>query len=260
MVASGSWLSYTTACQVTPIVENRFEDPQISKAHDLAERASNSEAAADQRARGSGVKLYHAILPVHPLGTLFPFDKRLQIFAQGSKPEEVFLLERGIVKLAYTLPNGSTELLCLRYPGQFVEECAYVLGIPYPISAFTITPCHLYRIEARQMLETMRQNAEFANFIVHLQDVDLYNTAVALVEMKTLRPHERLDRFFWDLGAVIGDRRADGSIHLILPLSDNEIGQLLGFSVVHLKRSRKQLEDMGRLRHEGHRGIILFEH
>jgi len=52
-----------------------------------------------------------------PLGTLFSFNKGLQVFAQGSKPEEVFLLESGIVKLAYTLPDGSTELFSLRYPG-----------------------------------------------------------------------------------------------------------------------------------------------
>lgn len=144
-------------------------------------------------------------------------------------------------------------------PGQLVEDCAYVLGISYPLSAFTITPCQMYRIEARRMLDIMREQAEFANFIVYLQDIDLYNTAVALVEMKTLRPHERLNRFFWDLAAVIGDRRADGSMHVVLPLSDTEISQLLGFSLVHLKRSRKQLEGMRRLRREGSRGIVLLE-
>jgi len=48
----------------------------------------------------------------HPLS----FDKHLQVFAQGSRPEEVFLLESGIVKLAYTLPDDSTQLFCLRYP------------------------------------------------------------------------------------------------------------------------------------------------
>lgn len=69
------------------------------------------------------------------VGPLFPFNKRLQVFAQGSKPEEVFLLESGIVKLAYTLPDGSTELLALRYPGQLVEDCAYFLRIQYPVSA-----------------------------------------------------------------------------------------------------------------------------
>ncbi len=110
------------------------------------------------------------------------------------------------------------------------------------------------------MLAAMRDNAELANFIVRLQDIDLYNTAVALVEMKTLRPYDRLERLFWDLAAVVGNRRADHSMHVILPLSDKEIAQLLGFSVVHLKRSRKQLEDMGRLRREGSRGIVLFEH
>jgi len=101
---------------------------------------------------------------------------------------------------------------------------------------------------------------ELANFIVRLQDIDLYNSAVALVEMKTLRPYDRLGRLLWDLAAVIGNRRADRSTHLILPLSDKEIAQLLGFSVVHMKRSRAQLEAMRRLRREGSRGIVLFEH
>ncbi len=57
-----------------------------------------------------------------PVGALFRFNKGLQIFAQGSRPEEVFLLESGIVKLVYTLPDDTTELFSLRYPGQ--------LGVP----------------------------------------------------------------------------------------------------------------------------------
>lgn len=194
-----------------------------------------------------------------PVGALFRFNKGLQIFAQGSRPEEVFLLESGIVKLAYTLPDGTTELFSLRYPGQLVEGCANVLRIPYPLSAFTITPCELYRLDAQRMLSVMRQDAEFANFIVRLQDIDLYNTGVALVEMKTLRPHERLERFLWDLAAVIGYRKADGSVRLVLPLSEKEIAELLGLSVMHLERSRKKLEQTGRVRRQDSRALILFE-
>jgi len=201
-----------------------------------------------------------AIRRMIAVGTLFPFNKGLQIFGQGSRPEEVFLLESGIVKLAYTRPDGVMEMFGLRYPGQLLDNCAHALNIRYPVSAVAITSCQLYRIEAERMLVVMRESAELANFIVRLQDIDLYNMAVALVEIKMLRPYDRLERLFQDLAAVVGNRRTDRSTHLIVPLSDTEIGQLLGFSVVHLKRSRKQLEDMGRVRREGHRRIILFEH
>ncbi len=160
-------------------------------------------------------------------------------------------MKSGIVKLACTLPDGHSELFSLRYPGQLVEGCAYALRAPYPVSAFTITPCQMHRIEAQRMIEAMRESAELANFIVRLQCIDLYNTAVVLAEMKTLRLHDRIERLLWDLAAVIGTRKADGSTHLVVPLSDGEMAQLLGFSVVHLKRSRKYLEDIGRLRQEG---------
>lgn len=224
-----------------------------------AESGVSSESVASwsaARAR-EHVQTFRRVIPI---GTVVSFEKGLEVFAHGSKPEEVFLLESGIVKLAYTLPDGSTQLFSLRYPGQLVEECAFVLRIPYPVSAFAVTRCQIYRIEAERMLGAMRENIELANFIVRLQDIDLYNSAVALVEMKTLRPYDRLGRLLWDLAAVIGNRRADRSTHLILPLSDKEIAQLLGFSVVHMKRSRAQLEAMRRLRREGSRGIVLFEH
>lgn len=194
-----------------------------------------------------------------PFGTVFSFSNRLQVLAQGSRAEEVFLLETGIVKLVHTLPDGSTELFSLRYPGQFIEGSSHLLRIPHSFSAFTVTPCEIYRIEARRLLEAIRQIPELAQFILQVQGIELFNTAIALIEMKTLRPHERLVRCFWELASVIGKRRPDRSTHVILPLSDKEIAQLLGISLVHLKRSRKHLENLGRLRREGSRGVVLLE-
>jgi len=73
------------------------------------------------------------------------------------------------------------------------------------------------------MLEVMRSNVEFTTFIVQLQSIDVYNASVVVVDTKTLRPHERLDRLLWDLAAVIGRRRSSHSIQVILPLSDKEL-------------------------------------
>lgn len=74
-----------------------------------------------------------------PLGPPQHYPEKTTIFTQGDKPRDICFLARGIAKLTCDLPDGQHSLFALRYPGHILEECAYDLKLPYPVSAITVT-------------------------------------------------------------------------------------------------------------------------
>ncbi len=191
------------------------------------------------------------------LGPPQAYPEHVSLFSKGDEPRDVFLVARGIVKLACDLPDGKQSVLTLRYPGQFVEECAYDLHIAYPVSAFTITPCELYRLDVARMREAEKHDPEVNAFEREVLKRDLYNLAVSNVELKVVPPVERFERFLWELATVLRVRRSGADVRFVSPLDNREMAELLGLSESHYKQVRSELEATGRLRREEKRIFVL---
>lgn len=191
-----------------------------------------------------------------PLGPLQHYPERHAIFTQGDMPRDVFILARGIVKLTCDLPDGKRSLFALRYPGQILEECAFDLKLPYPVSAATVLPCEIHRLEAGRMIEAAQRNPEVNAFENLVLKRNLYNEGVALVEFKTLPRDDLLERFLWNLAAVQGARARDGQVRFILPLRNIEMAEWLGISESHYKQMRAALEEAGVLQRDGKRFVL----
>lgn len=155
------------------------------------------------------------------------------------------------MKLTCDLPDGKQSLFALRYPGQILEECAYDLKLPYPVSGATVLPCDIHRLEVGRMIEAEQRNPEVNAFEKLVLKRDLYNEGVALVELKTLAPDEILERFLWELAAVQGAREGAGQARFTLPLHNIEMAEWLGISESHYKQMCTALEEAGVLQREG---------
>ncbi len=193
---------------------------------------------------------------------LSPAEKyggNITLFFQGDQVRELFILARGIVKLTCIFNDGQSYLT-LRYPGQFIEECAYDLDMPSPASATTITPCDIHRIDITRIREAERRNAEVNAFEKCVLKRDLYNMGIARAELRQLAPAERLERLLWELATVLGGRKMEGAVQFVLPLNNFEMAGLLGLSESHYKQIRGELELTGRLRRLGRRAVVLFAH
>ena len=177
---------------------------------------------------------------------------------QSSASSEVFLLERGFVKLSCMLPNGQPTLLSLRLPGQLIgDTCVHLLSESYPVSVTAATECRVSRIQREAMQQEVNRNPEAAQFLLRQQSLDLYQQAVALIEARTLTTAERFAQCVRHLTAVLELPRTRGPRRLLLPLSDAETASLLGVTREYFNRLKKQLQSEGRFRWEGRTLVIL---
>ncbi len=168
-----------------------------------------------------------------------------ELFTQGAAAREMFLLESGLVKITSMRPDGKGAILDLRYPGQWVEQSASILGVPYSVSATTVTRCEIYRFDIRRFRSRLANSLEASSLFVYQEAMDLSNQADALLRLKTLDARERLEHFIAELVPPMGLMNTRSPVRLRLPMKDHELAALIGVSKQHFSILKKQMIEAG---------------
>ena len=178
----------------------------------------------------------------------------INLFQEGTRPKEVFLLVEGLILLTCTAPAIDAEcILGVRFPGQVVEQCAHNLDIPYPVSAVALVNSQILRISIPALRKREEENSSTAAFFERLLSLDLYNAVLFIMELKRSLPADRLKHFLNLLASVMGSESKSGKLQIAMPLHDNQIANILGFSPRQFKRVKRQLQDQGHLQVSGAR-------
>jgi CRP/FNR family transcriptional regulator len=179
------------------------------------------------------------------------------LFSQGDEAKSAFLLARGVVKLAYSSPDGGQHLLGLRYPGDLIGDWWLDLKMHCPLSAITAVPCEIHRVDSTQIRERAVQDRNAQHFHTETLQRDLCRLAATHLALKGLPPTDILERLLWELASVLAGFAPQGVARLVLPFSNAEMADLCGLSESHYKEVRRELELTGRVRHLARRLWVL---
>ena len=161
-----------------------------------------------------------------------------EIFRQGEVLHQVFLLERGIVKITCDTVDGQPVVVELRVAGQWLQEGVdlFTPGRSHEFSAFAVTECDVWRHDASAFRQTLRTRNEITKAMLEEVADQARQRALALLELKTLSPVRRARRLMKLLHSG-GDRARPYVPSLCrLALSQAEAAQLLGLSCRQLRR------------------------
>lgn len=179
------------------------------------------------------------------------------VFQKGEEACNVFLLVRGLVLLYCDLPSGMESVLGVRFPGQIIDQCAHDLQMPYPLSARAVLPSTIYRISVSDLQNREHRNCDSSRLFERLLRIDLYNAAVFISDLKASTIAYRLERFLKLLASSLGRPPVDGALYIPVPLRDEQLGDMLGCSLRHLRRVKSQMKQAGRLRVSRNRTFVL---
>lgn len=79
-------------------------------------------------------------------------DRVLELFQQGEKTADIYLIPKGVVKLVCTDAKGGQMIITLRFRHTLLGTPAVVLDATQPATAITISRCKLQRIPAEAFL------------------------------------------------------------------------------------------------------------
>ncbi len=187
---------------------------------------------------------------VEDLAPLQVYPAAVELFRQGSPPQSVYYIERGLVKLILLEEEGGELVIGLRSPGWLLGAASVILQEPYALTAITLTPSYLRRIPARSFIELVKSNAHFSWYLQRMQSRELLDQLARVMQLGCLSARHRLEQLLWQLASDLElgqPQKGAKEVRLNLPLRHREIAELIAVTPAYLSRLFSQMEQEGLL-------------
>ena len=162
------------------------------------------------------------------------------IFSEGQPARGVYILCRGQVKLLTANSDGRTLILKIVQPGEELGLTSVISGRPYELTAEILQPAELAFIPRADFLRLITEHSDACLFFArHLsrdcQAADDVSRSIGLCQPVSAR----LARFLLERSS--NGPATDGAVQVKLPLTHEEIGQLIGTSRETVTRTLSEL-------------------
>lgn len=172
------------------------------------------------------------------------------ILLQGDTDSDLFIIERGSVRVVLTSADGREVVLALLGPGEFFGELSLLDGLPGHADVIAQDDCSLLRLSREKFRAFLATHPNVAEKLLAVLGRRLRETD-ALVYDTTFRDvPSRLARVIFKLAANHGRREEDGIV-IGLRLTQEDLAAMIGSSRVSINKYIKTWERQGWLASKG---------
>jgi CRP-like cAMP-binding protein len=186
------------------------------------------------------------------------YGARTEIIKQDMPANAVYLIEHGLVKLVRETQNGSRMIIGLRHRDWLIGAPTVLLDRSYNFTVIAVVPTVLRCILKKDFLDHIKRNEQFSWHIHQLLSQQVFDQMKRVESMGCLSAEIRLMRFLLDTVREIEPLQSGTPDNFTLPLTNQELAQLLMITPEHLCRVLKKLEQKGFIRHGNGSLIVAF--
>ena len=165
---------------------------------------------------------------------------------QGDADETLYLVTAGAVRLASVTPDGREVVVALLGTGDVFGECA-LLGRPSPVEARAVGQADVVAIPVPLLGDVVERRPAIAEQLLRLVASRLHRTSRALEHALVEDVPTRLSRRLRDLVEEHG-MPADEGVVIGVPLTQEELGRMVGASRETVNRTLRGLTARGLIR------------
>jgi len=178
------------------------------------------------------------------------YPAAIELFQQDSAAQEVFLIERGLVKLIRLEQEGRELITNLGSRGWLLGASSAIIQKSYPVTATTLTKCSLRRISAEAFRNRLRTDSQFSWYLHQRHSSEIFDQMIHVAQLGCLSARHRLEQLFLYLTSAMELSASNNEIRLRVPLKHWEVAELIAVTPEHLSRMLRQMEIEGVLRRE----------
>jgi CRP-like cAMP-binding protein len=184
--------------------------------------------------------LFDSLTPeqVHHLGCVFRparYRKNQILFFEGGAAQHLFGLHAGLVKLVKSLENGKDRITGVLFPGELFGLEA-LSEATYPLTAVTLRDCEICAAPRDEFVAFMQSNPKIALGMVRFLVGELKRLRTQVTDMSFKDARMKVATFLLSLVSS-ASVATDGSQTLVLPLSRQEISEVLELSPETVSRT-----------------------
>ncbi len=178
------------------------------------------------------------------------------LFAAGDEDAACATLQTGALKVSAIDQDGNEQILALVHPSGFIGE----LFAPFAHhDVVALTESRLCTFARRDIERAIEEYPALARALLRRSQADLLATRSLLELTGHASAEARLAALLHDFAAAASESSCHLARQFELPLTRGEIANMLGLTIETVSRKLGELEDMGVIRREGKRGILLRE-
>lgn len=183
-----------------------------------------------------------ALKDFNAIQSISVYPKGVLLFMEKQESRGIFMLCEGQVKLSVSSSEGKTLILRIAKAGEVLGLMAALSRTNYEATAETCRPCQVAFVRRDNFLRFVAHHPEAYPGIVRQLSAS-YDGACEQLRNVGLSAsvHERLGRLL--LEWTVGLKETKLGSQLTLPLTQNEIGELLGISRESVTRAMSQFRN-----------------
>ncbi|MBN1171745.1 MAG: Crp/Fnr family transcriptional regulator [Micromonosporaceae bacterium] len=192
------------------------------------------------------------------------FAEGQELLAQGDTSDHVLILRRGCVKIVASSDRQRAVLLGLRGPGDLIGEMRYLSGAPRSAAVIAADPVVALIVTFDALEMVLRKHTRIMGEIARCV-TDRLRWADRRRAEFCLPVTMRVARVLYELGVAAvmvrnGGGNLDGPAGVEIPVTQRELGQLVGAAEVSVQKALRQLAHSGWVaRRYGRVSIIRLE-
>ena len=186
------------------------------------------------------------------------YDRALDIHASGEQREHLFAVKKGWLYSYVDFADGRRQIVKVHTPGDLI-------GLPdlaYSHATTSLRTCGeaiLCPFPKRDLTEIFEQSPRLAALLTTIAVRDQVILIDTLRAMGRMSARERIAYFLLDMLARLRVLAGPELTGFALPLSQTEIGDVIGLTNVYVSKTLGRLEEAGRIRRSAGHVEILEE-
>jgi len=186
------------------------------------------------------------------------YPATIELYRQGSHAEEVYFINRGLLKLVRMERDGHELIIDLRPEGWLLGTASVITKQQHPVTAITLSESVVQRIPAEVFSGLLRTNTQFSLQVHQMQSHEAIDQIAHMGRISCLPAQERLADLLWELAHALQLTTASsGEVLLRLPLKHWELAQLIAVTPEYLSRMLKKMQRHGILRQN--KGFMIIQ-
>lgn len=186
--------------------------------------------------------------------------KHAKLLEEGQMPEGIFVLLRGSVKLFVSLKGGKMLILRVVQSGEVLGLSATMSSKPAEYTAETLSPTQFLYVPRKDFLALLEEHPEICISVVEVLSHQLREAVNMIHYSSGSQPAVEKLADLLELWVVENGQMTEHGVEFKLPLTQEEIGQMIGVSRETVSRLFAEFEEQGILELEGSRVRILKGH
>ena len=171
------------------------------------------------------------------------------VVGSGSSPKYLTVLLAGLTCLYESLEDGGRQIYAFQYPGDFCDLHSYVLPEPdMALAVGALTECFTGIIYYKDLDPTIRRHPQLG---LALWRASMLEASILRERLLNVSRRPALERVAHLLCQELTRREAVGIYSAIVPLTQIDLADAAGLSVVHVNRIFQDLRKLGVLSENG---------